>query len=243
MYTVDSSTHSPLIGFAYDGFPIYGAYGYKNLDGTGGITRMKSSYAINPTATTRTNGPAINTTYWNGYFKEDYIYTANTATDYLDSHNGRVCNTPEYPASLYPNGIYCYFATVDANNTSVYPYFIGPTFYGVKSASKFDTSTTTVSGTTTYNVPLAVNNYDFNTLKVTAYPNPAQEYITIQADLAKTDINIELINELGQVVKTGVIKQGSTLCNIEVDTLYDGLYLVKISNEYGTKTIKVMVSK
>ena len=29
LYVIDSTEHSPLIGFAYDGFPIYGAYGYK----------------------------------------------------------------------------------------------------------------------------------------------------------------------------------------------------------------------
>lgn len=42
LYAIDSTVHSPLIGFAYDGFPIYGAYTYKNADGTGGITRIKS---------------------------------------------------------------------------------------------------------------------------------------------------------------------------------------------------------
>ncbi|MBL7975065.1 MAG: YHYH protein, partial [Candidatus Kapabacteria bacterium] len=39
LYLLDSTKHSALIGFAYDGFPIYGAYGYKNADGTGGIVR------------------------------------------------------------------------------------------------------------------------------------------------------------------------------------------------------------
>ena len=46
LYTIDSSKHSPLIGFAYDGFPIYGAYAHKNVDGTGGIIRMKSGYQL-----------------------------------------------------------------------------------------------------------------------------------------------------------------------------------------------------
>jgi YHYH protein len=46
LYALDSTQHSPLIGFAYDGFPIYGGYGYKNVDGTGGISRMKSSYSL-----------------------------------------------------------------------------------------------------------------------------------------------------------------------------------------------------
>jgi hypothetical protein len=34
LYAIDSTVHSPLIGFAYDGFPVYGAYAYKNTNGT-----------------------------------------------------------------------------------------------------------------------------------------------------------------------------------------------------------------
>lgn len=59
LYVINPNEHSPLIGFAYDGFPIYGAYGYTNTNGTGAIARMKSSYQLR-TNTTRLNGPAIN---------------------------------------------------------------------------------------------------------------------------------------------------------------------------------------
>ena len=141
LYAINASVHSPLIGFAYDGFPVYGAYGYKNADGTGGIVRMKSSFSLRSittrttlyTGATVTAGPAVSSTYPLGTFKEDYQYTAtSTATpDYLDDHNGRFCVTPEYPA-----GTYCYFATVDANWNSTYPYLVGPTYYGTKVASK-----------------------------------------------------------------------------------------------------------
>ena len=67
LYAIDANVHSPLIGFAADGFPIYGAYGYKNADGTGGITRIKSGYQLR-NITTRTvwadgtdvaDGPAV----------------------------------------------------------------------------------------------------------------------------------------------------------------------------------------
>ncbi len=141
LYAIDASKHSPLIGFAYDGFPIYGAYSYKNVDGTGGIVRMKSSYGLRNITTrttyangsTVTAGPAVSATYPLGTFREDYQYNATSAAtpDYLDEHNGRFCVTPEYP-----NGIYCYFTTVDENWNSAYPYVVGPTFYGVKSAAK-----------------------------------------------------------------------------------------------------------
>lgn len=150
LYTIDSTVHSPLIGFAYDGFPIYGAYAYKNTDGTGPIVRMKSSYSLRniTTRTTYANGnnvtpgPPINTTYPLGLFREDYQYNpTNGATpDFLDEHNGRFCVTPEYPG-----GTYCYFATVDANWNSAYPYVVGPTFYGVRNTTKVPSITEPVT--------------------------------------------------------------------------------------------------
>ena len=142
LYVITPSVHAPLIGFAYDGFPIYGAYAYLNVNGTGGIVRMKSSYSLRNIMTRTqyynvsgstgtvnvTNGPAVNATYPLGMYREDYQYTPTSAAtpDYLDEHNGRFCVTPEYPS-----GIYCYFATVDVNHNSAYPYVVGLTFYGV----------------------------------------------------------------------------------------------------------------
>jgi hypothetical protein len=156
LYTIDASQHSPLLGFAYDGFPIYGAYGYLNTNGTGGITRIKSSFVLRSITTRNTyytsstivtQGPPINATYPLGVCREDYRFNDTLAAQpgYLDIHNGRFCVTPEYP-----NGIYCYFTTVNANWNSAYPYVIGPTFYGVKTAVKVTNITETV---TTYLPP------------------------------------------------------------------------------------------
>ena len=47
----------------------------------------------------------------------------------LDENNGKLCNTPEFPKELYPDGIYAYFITVDSDNlTPKFPYIIGKTF-------------------------------------------------------------------------------------------------------------------
>ena len=241
LYVINPSQHSPLLGFTYDGFPIYGAYAYANTNGTGTITRMKSSYQLR-TNTTRVNGPAINQvvgtqTFFNGYFREDYEYVAHPSDpSYLDSHNGRICNTPEYPVSLYPNGIYCYFTTVDANHNSAYPYAVGPTFYGNITAT---TVTTVPAGTTTLSVNLVKNN-DF---KVVVYPNPAQDFIAIQSQMVTGDLKVELIDALGKISTTNHILQGSTLSIIETDTVYNGVYFVKISDGASSKSYKVIINK
>ena len=159
LYSIDSTTHSPLIGFAYDGFPIYGAYGYKNSNGTGGIVRMKSSWTKRNisvrntyyTGVSVTPGPNVSTTYPIGYFKEDYQFITPSPSnqDSLDIHNGRFCITPEYPG-----GTYAYFCTVDENWNSTYPYIIGPTYYGIKSALKVTSITESVS---TYSPTLSIS--------------------------------------------------------------------------------------
>ena len=240
LYVINTNEHSPLLGFAYDGFPIYGAYAYANTNGTGAITRMKSSYQLKD-QTTRSNGPAVNQvlgaqTFFNGYFREDYEYVAhNDDASYLDQHNGRFCVTPEYP-----EGIYCYFATVDANHKSAYPYVVGPTFYGNITV----TTVTTIPGDATqYTQPLDNASFGDNNFKVIVAPNPAQDFIAIQTNTAENDMTVEVIDALGKIVRTTKIIQGSTLSIIETDNLYNGTYIVRISDGSKSKTTKVIIAK
>lgn len=246
LYKIDSTKHSPLIGFAYDGFPIYGAYAYKNVNGTGGIVRMKSSYSLR-NITTRTQyadgsnvtpGPAVSTTYPLGYFREDYKYNPTSAStpDYLDDHNGRFCVTPEYPG-----GTYAYFATVDANWNSYYPYLVGPTFYGTKVAAKVPSITETVTTYTAAQSGIATNS--LKDLNITVFPNPASDLIAIQLnDLTRENINLELYDVTGKLVQKAVIYQGSTIAYFDTRTLYAGQYFVKIikGNVVSNKKVELV---
>ena len=245
LYMISATQHSPLIGFAYDGFPIYGAYGYKNVDGTGGIVRMKSSYQLrnittrttSPTGGTVTAGPAVSATYPLGTFREDYEYITTSAStpDYLDEHNGRFCVTPEYPA-----GIYCYFATVDANWNSTYPYVVGPTYYGVVSASKVTTITET---TTTYNpsTPSAVGTTKLD-IEVAVYPNPAADLLAVQLNNHNNEnFDVSLLDMNGRLIKTTKLLQGSTIAYFQTKDLAKGMYVVKVSNSAGSVSRMIAV--
>ncbi|MBX7155855.1 MAG: YHYH protein [Candidatus Kapaibacterium sp.] len=245
LYLLDSTKHSALIGFAYDGFPIYGAYGYKNADGTGGIVRIKSSYRLR-NITVRTHyadgtdvldGPPVNTTYPLGYFREDYEYVAPTAPDYLDEHNGRFCVTPEYP-----NGIYCYFTTVDEQWNSTFPYVVGPTFYGVKTAAKVNNITEQV---TTYTA--GTSDIEFSAelqQQVSVFPNPSNELIAVQFNnVAQQNYTVELYDELGKLINQTTLFQGSTIAYFDARTLYNGAYIVRISNGALQATKKVLIAK
>lgn len=128
----DSKFHSPILGWAYDGNPIYGPYGFSNIDGTGQIRRMVSGYE-NQTAST--NRPQFET----GFFVEDYIFTGRGD---LDEHNGRYCVTPDFP-----NGTYAYFMTINNAVDSggpfndykrpIFPYVIGNTYQATPILSNF----------------------------------------------------------------------------------------------------------
>ena len=138
LYTPNTSQHSPVIGFALDGFPIYGPYGYRRVDGSGGIVQNTSSYRLRNdyrlSTQTVVNGQAYaDYAAPTGEYIGDWEYVSGLGT--LDEHNGRFVKTPEYPY-----GTYAYFVTVDTYNhtTPVYPYIVGPTFQGVPTGLKYN---------------------------------------------------------------------------------------------------------
>ncbi len=246
LYVIDSTVHSPLIGYAYDGFPIYGAYAFANTNGSGGVTRMKSGYSLrnittrttSPTAGTVSAGPVVSSTYFLGYFREDYEFIANTAADVLDEHNGRFCITPEYP-----NGTYAYFSTVDSNWNSAYPYAVGPTFYGTYANRKV----TSINEITTRFIPsiTGILTADIEAYEISVYPNPASELIAIQiGSLVNQDVSIQLINGKGKFVKQTVIKKGSSIAYFDIQTVYSGVYFLRFTLHNGSQLIeKVVVNR
>lgn len=243
LYAINTTQHSPLIGFAYDGFPIYGAYGYLNTNGTGGITRMKSGYqkrnitvrSLYADGTDVNDGPPVNTTYPIGSFKEDYEYIAHpTEPDYLDVHNGRFCITPEYP-----NGIYAYFCTVDANHNSAYPYIVGPTYYGNKTAAKV---TTVTEATSTF--ILSNNEFSIDDTSIKIFPNPASQLIAIQVNgLVENTIAIDLIDINGKLIKSTLINVGQSIAYFDVQDIYDGTYIIKFTSGNTTLSNQVIIKK
>ena len=134
---VSSTGHSPIIGWAYDGNPIYGPYGYANRRG-GVVTQMKSGYTLKM----KVNRPS-ETFFPEGYFIDDYTYTKVNDDSVLDENNGRYCITPEFP-----EGTYAYFATIDTASASAgpfleyrepkFPYLIGKNYHSIPEKFNFN---------------------------------------------------------------------------------------------------------
>lgn len=124
--------HSKILGFCFDGYPIYGPYGYDApLDNESLIKNLRSGYALLPTDKHRPDKfkykntitiDGVDVELAAGSFIEDYTYRKSKGD--LDEHNGRFCVTPEFP-----QGTYAYFLTFADSEltTPEYPYIIGNT--------------------------------------------------------------------------------------------------------------------
>ena len=105
------------MGWAFDGLPIYGPYGYTDrLDNTSAIKRIESGYSLKTTLRTTLGGTP------NGEFVEDYEYGASTGD--LDEFNSRYGVTPEFPS-----GTRYYVATLDSDLNPAYPFTVGPKYF------------------------------------------------------------------------------------------------------------------
>jgi len=96
--------HSPQVGWAADGFPIYARTGFSDPDNAAsGVKVLKSGWKLK--AGDRPGGEAPGGKH-DGAFVQDYEYVAGSGD--LDECNGRFCVTPEFPG-----GTYAYFLTDD----------------------------------------------------------------------------------------------------------------------------------
>jgi arylsulfatase A-like enzyme len=178
-YTESTSPpiHSPILGWSFDGYPIYGPYGYGDPNNTNStVRRMISGYVFrdgsygttNLNVTGRTSypawalaigqattpfGPPVSSSFPLGWYVQDFDHLADRGylqgVDFdLDRYNGRLCRTPEFP-----NGTYAYFVTIEADGTPAYPYVIGRQYYGVKAGGNYGaTATIGFTGVETPNV-------------------------------------------------------------------------------------------
>ena len=184
--------HSPIIGWAFDGNPIYGPYGYSDPTDQGStIRKLDTSYRLRRNLTAspeqpftdtdgtvftvpfRIDGPSLNTDAA-GVFIDDYEYIFNLGD--LDQYNGRFCKTPEFAS-----GRYCYFVTIDATEQGnpEFPYILGPSFNSVVDKWNLD------AGATQQNIPTGVvryrDPYENVDIDIDRAPNVSTNALTTEA--------------------------------------------------------------
>ena len=97
---LSSASHSPLVGWAADGFPIYAVFGY-GADGSG-VRELLPSYILR--SGSRPDGEGQPGGVYDGTFSRDYEYVDGVGD--FDQCNGMLTTTPEFP-----DGTYAYFLT------------------------------------------------------------------------------------------------------------------------------------
>ena len=231
----DDEHHSDLIGFAFDGYPIYGAFGYTNTDGTGGLGRMRSSYQLRAITdrTTRPDGsalpagqygPAIGGQYPLGAFLEDYAYVAGSGD--LDEHNGRFCVTPEYP-----EGSYAYFVTLTESLLPAYPYVIGPTYRGTVPGGNTGPQSghfTIPADATTYPNSTGLPEATEGLAELQVFPVPTDGPLTIDK-LPSRGATLQLLDATGRSVMRSSV--AGTMANLDMSGLPAGSYLLRVDGK------------
>ena len=201
----NKTQHSPIIGWAYDGLPIYGPYGYEKSTG-GSVTQLNSGYSVD----LKTNRPPTSV-FPQEFFVEDFTWNSNTDESYLDENNGRYGVTPEYP-----NGIYAYYATLESTVTDdatdpfdnfkkpKFPYLLGESFGAQPNQFNF----------------LSKNNQDQINLNKTDWvrntepyellqDNSSYDYVSQSYKYVTQEGSIVYASE-GSVEKVGVVTGGSS---------------------------------
>ena len=119
----NSTSHSGIVGWAFDGLPIYGPYGYTEYYANGivktdTITNIKSSFELKPGS--RSSHPNGNHT---GLFLEDYQYSASADSQPATAgkYNTRYGVTPDSPSTP----IRFYVTTIDDDGEPMFPYAVG----------------------------------------------------------------------------------------------------------------------
>ncbi|MDH4474245.1 MAG: YHYH protein [Fluviicola sp.] len=274
LYDITDSTQvSPIVGYSFDGYPIYGGYGYSDpMDTLSSIKRLKSSYRLRNISARTTlpdgtvlpaslYGPPIDTNTASldplnntpiaaplGAYMEDYEYVPGLGD--LDEHNGRFCITTEYP-----NGTYAYFTTIDwvtdRYNTSikpVFPYVIGPTYYG--EVYPTDGNTGPNSGFVVIDEPVTpyVNVVGLEeieeTLNIELFPNPTAGQLNFQLESSHFNTTYvgTIYDKWGKIVEQGDIVPGK-MYSYNASVLANGVYYLKITTNDKVYTHKFVVSK
>ncbi|MFN8166995.1 MAG: YHYH protein [Bacteroidia bacterium] len=245
----DSSQHSPIIGYAFDGFPVYGAYAYANTNGTGPIKKMESSYCTR-NITTRTTlpdgstatyaGPVVSATYPLGCFIQDFEYVPGLGD--LDERNGRFCITPEYPS-----GTYAYFVTIDSAYAPVFPYTMIGTYYGTvqQGNTGMNSGHNTISETTTIYNPSTSGIAQSNaSIKFELSPNPVEDYAYIYFDpSSKNNITGELYDSHGKLLEHIENMQPSISYTLDLSKYKKGIYFLHLNAGSESVSSKIVKTK
>lgn len=218
---VNSNAHSPIMGWAADGFPMYYKYVYADaMDPNSAIVEATSCFQLK-TGTRPGNGTTAPNGSYDGTFVEDYEYNGAMGGVMLDQCNGRFGVTPEFP-----NGTYYYVMTSEFPvvprcfaGTPDMSFSVGPPFAGCGTSNAADfCSALTVD----------ISAEELSD-RLIVYPIPTNGNI-LNIDLGGTQElhpkEVTLLDSMGRTIRTEAYNQ-----NVNLTGLSAGAYYIKFTFE------------
>lgn len=213
---IDGTSHSPLVGWSADGFPIYYEYIYSDPNDANSAVLGASSCWQLKSGNRPGDGMSAPDGPYDGTYAQDYEFV-NTGGCILDECNGRWGITPEFP-----NGVYHYVVT------DGFPY-IPRCFKGRPDGTfRLGPSFCTVSEVSLCSQGLGVNGLTFDDIELTVYPSPADDFLNI--DLSGAENHEALITVIGQNGHV-LIEKAGWLERLDISKLNTGQYFLQVDIE------------
>lgn len=218
---VSSSSHSPIIGYAADGFPIYYKYVYSDPnDANSSIVEVNSCFELK-SGNRPGNGITAPDGAYDGTYVEDYEFNGSISGCQLDQCNGRYGVTPDYPNGTYYYVLTSYFPVVPLclAGTPDESFSIGPPFAGCGTSNAEDICSALTVGVSASEIAD----------RLIIYPVPSNsETLNVQIageqELHPTQVSI--LDNMGRTIRTEAYNQ-----KVSLSELASGVYYIKFSFE------------
>lgn len=200
---IDGFSHSPIVGYAADGFPIYYKYIYTDAtDANSGITAYESGYQLK-SGSRPGDGITAPDGIYDGTYVQDYEYI----TAELDECGGRYGVTPDYP-----NGTYYYVLTDNwpyiprclKGNVVDNTFKIGPNCPESTSEADCNENLSTEEHKLEHEVIITISNYNIMLLEYSPWQESQFRNINIYSQDAKllfTSSKLEYAVDVSQFTK------------------------------------------
>ncbi len=119
---------------------------------------------------------------------------------------------------------------------------IGPTYYGVKTGAKVTSITEPV--TLYVDSSASTGIIKETSFSINVFPVPTQDFVAVQFNgMNRHDVQIQLFDMKGSLLQTSSIAAGSTISYLDVQTLYNGTYILQMNDGVNTVTKRIVIAR